>query len=99
MKIFGFEITRAEPPQTRFLGSLIKVELSPGDVCVLMVTQALSAKEAERIRDVWRATVGDDVTLLVLDVGMKLGVLSPPQAQAVHERLADESNVALAISA
>ena len=99
MRFFGWELTRAKRPQTRFLGDLVKVDLSPGDVCVLMTQRVMAADEAERVRATWRATVGDDVTLVVLDPGMRLGVLSPPQAAAVHERVTDEAAVAAAVEA
>lgn len=95
--MLGLEITRAKPPATRFLGEIAKVDLSPGDVCVLMARGAMTPDETRRVSAMWRATVGEDVTLVVLDNGMKLGVLSPPQAQAVHERLTDEEAVAKAV--
>jgi hypothetical protein len=53
---------------------------------------------AERLSSTWRAAVGDDVTLIVLDNGMRLGVLSPPQAAAVHERLTDALAVEEAVA-
>lgn len=97
MRILGFEITRRKPA-TRFLGELVKVDLSAGDVCVLMVKQPVSQETAADMREAWRAAVGDDVTLLVLGNGMKLGILSPPQAAEVQERIADEKAVELAVA-
>lgn len=97
MKLLGLEITRASKPATRFMGELVKVQLSPGDVCVLMARKTMAPEETERVSAMWRAVVGDEVTLIVLDDGMKLGVLSPPQAQAVHDRLQDEDAVERAI--
>lgn len=93
MKLFGYEIRRAKPPATRFLGDILKVELSPGDVCVLMVRTPMSREATETVTQMWRATVGDDVTLVVLDDGMKIGVLSPPHARAVQERIDDAETV------
>lgn len=97
MRVFGFEITRAKKPQTRFLGDLVKVDLKAGDVCVLMAPRALPASEMQSITAAWRATIGDDVTLLIIDGSMKLGVLSPPQAAAVQERIESERAVEAAV--
>lgn len=97
MRFLGLEITRASPPPTRFLGDLVKVTLSPGDVCVLMSRRHLTQDEASWLRDMWRASIGDAITLIVIDDGMRLGVLSPPEAAAVHERLSDASAVAEAV--
>jgi hypothetical protein len=102
VKLFGLEIRRVPlpavpppaeppPPPTRYLGEVVKVDLAPGDVCVLMSRVTLAREDRQMIGDLWRATVGDDVTLIVLDDGAKLGVLSPPKAVAVHERLSDEA--------
>lgn len=99
MRIFGFEIRRSKRMPVRFLGDVVKVDLSPGDVCVLLARQVVSPKQLAEIRDAWRAAVGDDVTLMVLDDGMKLGVLSPPQAAAIHVRLIDEAAVEQAVDA
>jgi hypothetical protein len=98
MRLFGFEIRRAAAPQTRFLGDLVKVDLAPGDVCVLMARRRLETGEAAQFSELWRAAVGDDVTLVVLDDGLKLGVLSPPQAAAVYERLEDAESVERAVA-
>lgn len=102
MTLFGWEITRAKSPQTRFLGDLVKVTLSPGDVCVLMCPDTISPEYAARMSETWRATIGDDVRCIVLDRGMKLGVLSPPQAaalhDALHEVLTDEAAVTKAVA-
>lgn len=100
MKLFGFEVRRvAKPmPPTRFLGDLIKVDLSPGDVCILLAPGFVSKEQVVEMQGAWRAAVGDDVTLLVLGNGMKLGVLSPPQAAEVQERIADEQAVQLAVA-
>lgn len=97
MQIFGFEIRRARKPETRFLGELVKIDLSPGDVCILMAHQPIRQEEAESMRQAWRAAVGDDVTLLVLGNDLRLGVLSPPRAAEVRERFGVENAVAMAV--
>jgi hypothetical protein len=74
MNLFGLEIRRAPKEPTRFLGDLVKVDLSPGDVCVLMCRDTMTQETAGRITQLWRAAVGEDVTLVVLEAGMKLGV-------------------------
>lgn len=97
MRILGFEVSRAKREATRFLGDIAKVDLSPGDVCVLMARKPMSPEEVQRIGETWRLLVGDNVTLIVLEDGMKIGVLSPPQAAAVNERLNDTAAVDKAI--
>lgn len=97
MRIFGLEVRRVEKPQSRFLGELVKVDLSPGDVCVLLTREKLAPDAAARASAAFIAAFGEDVTLLILDGGMKIGVLSPPQAAEVHERLADERAVEQAL--
>jgi hypothetical protein len=97
VRAFGYEIRRASKPATRFIGEIVKVELSPGDVCVLMASARLSKEIVDGITATWRASVGDDITLIVLDEGLKLGVLSPPQAAVVHQKLTDEAVVQKAV--
>lgn len=97
MKLFGFEIRRAKSKAVRFMGELVKLDVAPGDVCVLMCSQSLSQDGANRLRETWRFVMGDDVTLIVLDGGMRLGVLSPQKAAEVHARLEDEAVVEKAV--
>lgn len=99
MRLLGFEITRSRKPQTRFLGDLVKVELSPGDVCVLMIREPMTDERLQSVTAAWRAAVGDSVTLVVLDDGKRLGVLSPPQAAEVHRRIQDQQAVEDAVTA
>lgn len=98
MRLFGLEVRWAAAPPTRFLGDLVKVDLSPSDVCVLMCRDTMTPDSAARIQSYWLAAVGPDVTLIVLEAGMKLGVLSPPKAVEIHEKLKDEAAVAEAVS-
>lgn len=94
MKLFGFEISRSKP--TRFIGDLATVQIKQGDVCVLMANDALSNEEAAAIGAMWRAKFGE-IALIVLDKGMRLGVLSPPQAIKASVRIEDAKLVDAAL--
>ncbi len=69
----------SEPSEIRFLGDLQRIEVKPGDKFVLQVDFHPTAEMVGRFRDVWRAVMGDDVPLLVLEKGAKLGVVSLTQ--------------------
>ena len=90
MKIFGYEITRSK--RTRFLGDIAAIQLKDGDVCVLMADEAVSTEDAKMFTAAWRAKFGD-TTLIVLDKGMRLGVLSPAQSARVKMHIDDTNAV------
>lgn len=96
MKIFGLEISRRK--STRFLGDLAAIQLRPGDVCVLMANDIVSAEDAEKFAAAWRAKFGE-TTLIILDKGMRLGVLSPAQAAKASMRIEDAKAVEKAVEA
>lgn len=90
MRIFGFEITRGKT--TRFLGDLTSVRINEGDVCVLMANEAITTEEAKNFSVAWRAKFGE-TALIILDKGMRLGVLSPPQAARATMHIEDAKAV------
>jgi hypothetical protein len=65
----------ADHPEIRFLGDLQRLEVRPGDVFVLTVPRDFSREVQYRIVEYWRGIMGD-VRLIVLEEGMKLGVIS-----------------------
>lgn len=99
MKLLGLEISFGQQPEEpRFLGDMVRLKLEPGDVCVLMVPGRISNETAERMREMWTTAIGEAVTLLVLDSGMRIGVLSPSQAAAAAVQIADGRAIATAVS-
>jgi len=65
--------------EIRYIGELQRLELKPGDRFVLTTDRPISHEQAERIKDVWHQFVGPERhELLILDNGMKLGVISEP---------------------
>jgi len=92
MRLFGFDITRKKAERTHFLGELVRLQLKPDDVCVLMVRSAVSAEQAAKFAEHWRIKFGD-IPLMVLDNGMRLGVLSPPQAEQARMHITDSEAV------
>lgn len=65
--------------EIRYLGDLQRLELKPGDRFVLTVDRPISGEMAAKLGEVWARFVGDDredLKLLILDSGMKLGVLN-----------------------
>ncbi len=69
----------SEQSEIRFLGDLQRLEVKPGDRFVLQVDYHPTAEMLDRFREVWRRVMGDDVPLLVLEKGAKLGVVSLTQ--------------------
>lgn len=101
MRILGFELRRVKPAAApvEFLGHMAKIQIVDGDVCVLMADRALSQAQRDDMANYWRLIFGDRVTLVVIDDGMKLGVLSPPRAAEVHRQIQDGKVIANAIEA
>jgi hypothetical protein len=63
--------------EIRFVGDLQRVQPQPGDVFVLTCDQNLSCHQAELLREAF-ARAMPTATLLILDAGMKLGVIGQP---------------------
>jgi hypothetical protein len=72
--------------EIRFLGDLQRIERKPGDVFVLRVEQSISMQTHARLQEIWeRVWTDTDVPipkLLVLDSGMKIGVVALAQDPA-----------------
>jgi hypothetical protein len=99
MRVFGYEFARVKPEPTRFLGDLTKINVSDGDVCVLMMPDRAGDELAARLRVEWQAIFGQQVTLLVLDNGGRIGVLSPQQAARATAVIDDAKAVQAALEA
>lgn len=98
MRVFGFEISRRKSqPAARFLGDIAKIEVKDGDVFVLMHPARMSEEDAAFIRQTWQAIFGQQVTLLILDAGARLGVLSPVAAAQVNQAIEDGAAVGAAL--
>lgn len=64
--------------EIRWLGDMERLEIKPGDKFVLMVPGVISMEVHDRIQEVWEKFHGgdpDDFKLLILDQGIKLGVI------------------------
>jgi hypothetical protein len=62
--------------QIRYLGDVRRLVLAPSDIIVISIDAAVSAQSAENIkRHVEKAAPGHKC--LVLDNGLKIGVLAP----------------------
>lgn len=66
----------------RLLGDLQRLDIQPNDRFVLTVDRPLTPDHHRRIQEAWRLFVGGDDSalkgLLILDAGMKIGVISLP---------------------
>jgi hypothetical protein len=65
-------------PEIRYLGDLQRLDLKSGDRFVLTVDRPLSMDQHKRIQEAWRLFVGGDddkLKLLILDGGLKIGVI------------------------
>jgi pyruvate kinase len=67
-----------EQPQIRYLGDMQRLQPQPGDMFVLTCEQHLDQATAERIKAELSGVLGG-AKVLVLDGGMKLGVVQPTQ--------------------
>lgn len=61
--------------QIRYLGDLQRLDLKPGDKLVLTLSSRVSRETLDRISLELQAFAGQDVKVLVLDEGMKLGAI------------------------
>lgn len=69
--------------EIRFVGDLQRLELKPGDRFVLTVDRPVSGEMAAKLREAWARFVGDDredLKLLILGSGMKLGAIATDKA-------------------
>lgn len=95
MRLFGYELSRVKP--SKFLGDITRIGLAEGDVCVVMVPGRMTDKESGEMGTQWRAVFGDGVTLMILDEGKRIGVLSPPQAVQAHQAISDAKEIQAAL--
>ena len=84
-------------PPLSFMGDLVKLNVTPGDVFVVMPKRPISEATAEALRAVWEEHFGDDCPLVVLEEGMRIGVLSPDRAAAAHKKLEEIESASEAI--
>jgi hypothetical protein len=63
------------PEEIRYLGDLQLLKVEPGDKFVLTLDHQISQEHADGIKALWHKFAGDDVPLLVLERGMKLGAI------------------------
>ena len=62
-----------------FVGELRRVNVRPGDVFVLKSEHRITDEMVDHLIKMWKDTMGEDVKLLVLGDGLKLGVIRGPQ--------------------
>lgn len=74
-------------PALNFLGDLTKVVVSPGDVFVVMPKRQISEATAQALSQVWEENFGPECPLVVLEEGMRIGVLAPEKAAAAQHQI------------
>jgi hypothetical protein len=75
MKTIGDDVAR-DAIQIRYLGDMARLEIKPGDRFVLQANRPLSLEQHQYIKKLWAGAVGEGVPLLIIDGGLKLGVIS-----------------------
>lgn len=65
----------------KYIGEFCKIKILAGDVVVLTCEQTISRDVAAQLDAEFAKKFGPDVSLLVLDAGMKLALLSPEKRQ------------------
>lgn len=70
-----------------FLGDLAKIDVKPGDVFVVMPKRQISEATANALSQVWEENFGPECPLVVLEEGMRIGVLSPDRAAAAQKQI------------
>lgn len=92
MRIFGYEIRRHKPQHLAYVGEIAKVQVSDGDVMVIIPERPLADEHVAVLASVWEKNIGDKATLLFMDAGTKLAVISPDtkakQLQAALDKAA-----------
>lgn len=84
-------------PALTFLGDLAKITVAPGDVFVVMPKRQISEETAEALSRVWEANFGPECPLVVLEEGMRIGVLSPDKAAAAQKTISEIEEAAAAV--
>ena len=62
-------------PEVRYLGDVQKLSLGPNDILVLSLAHPVPIELAMRLREMVRDVAGDDRKVMILEPGMKVGVL------------------------
>lgn len=70
-----------------FLGDLTKITVAPGDVFVVMPKRQISEATAQALSQAWEENFGPECPLVVLEEGMRIGVLSPEKAAAAQKQI------------
>lgn len=74
-------------PALSFLGDLTKIKVAPGDVFVVMPKRQISQETAQALSQVWEENFGAECPLVVLEEGMRIGILSPDKAAAAQQQI------------
>jgi len=84
----------SDEPEIRYLGDVQRLHLEPGDVIVVTVAWKMSASQKQRISEIiTQAAPGHWV--LVLDEGVKVGVMGPGKGTPLASRQQCPSKVAV----
>lgn len=70
-------MTEETQPEIRWLGNMQRLKVEPGDVFVLHCDRRLTLEQGEAIQRWWQPRM-PGLKLLVVDAGMKLGVMQVP---------------------
>lgn len=65
----------SKEPRVRYLGDIQKLSLAPNDILVLSLDRPVPIELAMRLREMVRKVAGDDRKVMILEPGMKVGVL------------------------
>jgi hypothetical protein len=63
-------------PEIRYLGDMQRLHVKPGDSFVLTLDRSLPHDQLRRLHEAWARFAGAEVPLLVLEPGMKLGIIT-----------------------
>lgn len=97
MRIFGFDISVSRKKRLSYVGEICKVKVSDGDIMVIIPKGPISSAHVSVIADVWERNIGDRATLLFLDEGTKIAVLSPDSKKnEIESKKSDEDLRAIA---
>lgn len=80
-----------------FLGDLTKITVSPGDVFVIMPKRQISEATAQALSQVWEENFGAECPLVVLEEGMRIGILSPDRAASAKKQIEELEAVSKAV--
>jgi hypothetical protein len=93
MRIFGFDIKISRKHKLSYVGEICKVKVCDGDVMVIIPKRPMSEAHVSVIADVWERNIGDRATLLFLDDGAKIAVLSPDSSRIKAQTDEDEKTL------